>query len=184
MHTSREASTLSLAQVALTSVQERPPLPPHTVGGRDGLRALSIAQFTLTLEKGGEGLTVCMYRSATHTVWPLQVKSMPSCLKGACLHANMDYKDRRRVMEEAMAGKVAILLVSPEAVVLDGGLNSLLSLPSVAFACIDEVHCLSQWSHNFRPSYLRLCKVRGHVTLVSQQICRINHHHFIVCVLV
>lgn len=61
MHTSREASTLSLAQVALTSVQERPPLSPHTVGGRDELRALSIAQFTLTLEKGGEGLTVCMY---------------------------------------------------------------------------------------------------------------------------
>ena len=84
----------------------------------------------------------------------------------------MDYKDRQRVMEEAVAGKVAILLVSPEAVVLDGGLNSLLNLPSIAFACIDEVHCLSQWSHNFRPSYLRLCKVcvctdsRGHLVFV------------------
>ena len=29
-------------------------------------------------------------------------------------------------------------------------------LPAIAFAAIDEVHCVSEWSHNFRPSYLRV----------------------------
>lgn len=52
-------------------------------------------------------------------------------------------------------------MLSPEALVGAGagGPAHLAQLPPVAFACIDEAHCLSQWSHNFRPCYLRICKV-------------------------
>lgn len=63
-------------------------------------------------------------------------------------------------------GEVQVLLLSPEALVGGSGsgagyLPSAHRLPAVAFACIDEAHCLSQWSHNFRPCYLRLCQVQG-----------------------
>ena len=34
-------------------------------------------------------------------------------------------------------------------------------LPSIAFAAIDEVHCVSEWSHNFRPSYLQVCLINA-----------------------
>ena len=43
----------------------------------------------------------------------------------------------------------------------NGCLPSVSQLPQIAFACIDEAHCVSEWSHNFRPSYLRVCKVSG-----------------------
>ena len=29
----------------------------------------------------------------------------------------------------------------------------------VGLICIDEIHCASEWSHNFRPSYLKLKEV-------------------------
>jgi len=70
---------------------------------------------------------------------------------------------KQKVIAKIKEGKIAILLVSPEALVSGGYGTGILppksSLPPIAFACIDEAHCLSEWSHNFRPSYLKVCKV-------------------------
>lgn len=66
-------------------------------------------------------------------------------------------------MGMAENGSLDVLLISPEMLV--SGENSskiryvLRKLPPIAFVCIDEAHCVSQWSHNFRPSYLMICKV-------------------------
>ncbi|XP_070798035.1 ATP-dependent DNA helicase Q4 [Pituophis catenifer annectens] len=93
-----------------------------------------------------------------------QVSGLPQRLKAVCVHSGMSKTQREAAMERVKAGKVQVLLLSPEALV-GGGLSSSSclppadQLPPVAFACIDEVHCLSEWSHNFRPCYLRLCKV-------------------------
>ncbi|XP_018430173.1 PREDICTED: ATP-dependent DNA helicase Q4 [Nanorana parkeri] len=93
-----------------------------------------------------------------------QVSGLPSKLQAVCIHSNMTKNQREVAMDKVKQGKVHVLLLSPEALV-GGGLSgsSCLppadQLPPVAFACIDEVHCVSEWSHNFRPCYLRLCKV-------------------------
>lgn len=92
-----------------------------------------------------------------------QVTGIPHILKAACLHTNQTKPQREKIMAALGAGEINILLISPEAVVAgekSNGFGSLLrKLPPIAFACIDEAHCVSQWSHNFRPSYLMICRI-------------------------
>ncbi|KAA0204068.1 hypothetical protein HAZT_HAZT007475 [Hyalella azteca] len=92
-----------------------------------------------------------------------QVTGLPSFLRAVCLHTNQTPQQRTKALEAVRSGQAHILLVSPEAVVSSGAggvLGTLMKdLPPIAFACVDEAHCVSQWSHNFRPSYLRVCSV-------------------------
>uniref|UniRef100_A0A8C9W4I4 ATP-dependent DNA helicase Q4 n=1 Tax=Scleropages formosus TaxID=113540 RepID=A0A8C9W4I4_SCLFO len=93
-----------------------------------------------------------------------QLSGLPPKFKAACIHSNLTKKQREAAIERVKAGQVHVLLLSPEALVGGGRAGSGClppadQLPPVAFACIDEAHCVSEWSHNFRPCYLRLCKV-------------------------
>ena len=48
-----------------------------------------------------------------------------------------------------------ILFISPET--LDSSFFlSVIENIAISFSVIDEVHCISEWSHNFRTSYLKV----------------------------
>lgn len=92
------------------------------------------------------------------------------------------------MIEKVKNGEIDVLFISPERLRSDSFLNLIQNgdLPYISFVCIDEVHCLSEWSHNFRTSYLHLQSslinilqvgcilgLTGTATIASQQsICQ------------
>jgi ATP-dependent DNA helicase RecQ len=62
-------------------------------------------------------------------------------------------------LDAAERGEVRLLYVAPERFDAEGFQRRLAGL-SVSLLAIDEAHCVSEWGHDFRPSYLRLGAVR------------------------
>ncbi len=62
-------------------------------------------------------------------------------------------------LSRAMRGDIKLLYVAPER--FDFGTTAeRLRDAGVSLLAIDEAHCISEWGHDFRPSYLRISSVR------------------------
>ena len=78
-----------------------------------------------------------------------------------CVNSGMDAKEKAKKLNLLQNGTVLFMLLSPERFMMGNFRSSLLTMTEknhiyFAYGIIDEVHCVSEWGHDFRTSYLHL----------------------------
>ena len=85
-----------------------------------------------------------------------QVNVLESCgIPATFLNSSLEASESQKRFENLQQGKYRLLYVAPERLMLPGFLSELKRW-KVTLLAIDEAHCVSQWGHDFRPSYIKL----------------------------
>ncbi len=138
----------------------------HALAGRDA--------FVLMPTGGGKSLTyqlpALMMPGLTIVISPLialmhdqvdrlRVNGIPATF----INSSLSPTERTRREQAAVTGRLKLLYVAPERLLgenflylLDGVENNV----GLSLLAVDEVHCVSEWGHDFRPEYRQLGRLR------------------------
>lgn len=145
-------------------------------GQEEIINSVISGKNVLAILPTGGGKSICyqvpamLSKSFSIVISPLialmkdQVDSLNSGEKIAGLiNSSIGFAETEETFREIQNGKIKILYVSPEKLENSEFVRRINSLtPEYLF--IDEAHCISQWGHNFRPSYT---KIREFAELIS-----------------
>lgn len=151
---------------------ERFGYPDFRPGQTEAVASVLEGRDTLVVVPTGGGKSLCFQVPAlalgglTVVISPLislmrdQVDALVARgLPATYLNSTLSASEISARMARVQSGEIRLLYLAPERFDL-GTLAPKLKAVGVTLLAVDEAHCISEWGHDFRPSYLRVKQVR------------------------